>query len=110
MIKATYWLAAIAPSLPFVIIYLAYRRTLLGKKLTVQQVMVRKQVFDSYMNALGKSGTASGKPLTPQDVVEALFNLYYYWGSYAFGIGLNVVITIIMSAAILTKAKVPLCL
>ncbi len=108
MIKLIYWFAAIVPSLPFLIIYLAYRRTLLGKRLTVQQVMVRKNVFESYLSAFGKSDKASGKPLTPQDVVQALFNLYYHWGSYAFGIGLSMVITVIMTAAILTKAKVPL--
>ncbi|HWZ43867.1 MAG TPA: hypothetical protein VNW97_10335 [Candidatus Saccharimonadales bacterium] len=103
-----YWCAAILPSLPFVIIYLAYRRTLLGKRLTVQQVMGRQNVIQSYLSAFGKADADNGKPLTPGDVVRTLFNLYYHWGSYAFGITLNVVITIIMSAAILTKAKVPL--
>lgn len=103
-----YWLAAILPALPYVVLYLAYRRTLQGKKLTVQQVMVRQNVFTSYLSAFGKSDAASGKPLTPQDVVETLFNLYYHWGSYAFGIALNVVITTIMSGAILSQAGVPL--
>lgn len=112
MIKLTvgllYWLAAIVPSLPFLLIYLAYRRTLMGKRLTVQQVMVRKNVFQSYLSAFGKSDLASGRPLTPEDVVRTLFNLYYHWGSYAFGIALNMAVTLIMSVAILSKAKVPL--
>lgn len=108
MAKFLYWLAAILPSLPFLLIYLAYRRTLLGKRLTVQQVMVRKNVLESYFNALGKSNEASGKPLTAEDVVQFLFNLYYHWGSYAFGIGLNMAVSCILSIAILSKAGVPL--
>src|SRR5579884_2614145 len=94
-----YWLAAILPSMPFLLIYLAYRRTLLGKRLTVMQVMVRKNVFESYLNALGKSNTTKGKPLTAEDVVKALFNLYYHWGSYAFGISVNMAVSCIMTAA-----------
>lgn len=108
MAKFLYWLAAILPSLPFLLIYLAYRRTLLGKRLTVQQVMVRKNVLESYFNALGKSNQASGKPLTAEDVVQFLFNLYYHWGSYAFGIVLNMAVSCILSIAILSKGGVPL--
>jgi hypothetical protein len=108
MTTTIYWLTAILPSLPFLLIYLAYRRTLLGKRLTVQQVMVRKNVFESYLNALGKSNKARGKELTPEDVVKALFNLYYHWGSYAFGISVNMAVSCILITAILTKAGVPL--
>jgi hypothetical protein len=108
MANTLYWLAAILPSAPFLLIYLAYHRTLLGKRLTVQQVMVRKNVLASYLNALGKADSANDKPLTPEMVVETLFNLYYHWGSYAFGIAVNMVVTCILSIAILSKAGVPL--
>jgi hypothetical protein len=106
--RTLYWLAAVLPSLPFLLIYLAYRRTLSGKRLTVLQVMVRKNVLKSYLNALGKSSKTENKPLTAEDVVQTLFNLYYHWGSYAFGIAVNMVVSCILCAAILSKAGVPL--
>jgi len=100
------WLVVALSAAPFVLIYLAYRRILLGKRFTVQQVLSRKDVFESYLRAFGLKDASATKQ--PKDVVEELFNLYYHWGSYAFGIALNVLITITVTACIFVRAGVHL--
>jgi len=109
----SYWLVAIAAGSPFALLYCAYRRTLLGKRLTVQQVMIKKGVFKSYLDAFGLSNRLAAnteRVATPQQVVEELFNLYYHWGSYAFGVVMNVVIVTLAVVCTLLHAKVPLAL
>lgn len=107
-----YWLVVSASGLPFVIIYLAYRRILLSKRVAVQQVMARKGVFESYLKAFGRTDlSATSKEagvLTQKNVVECLFNLYYSTGSYLFGIAMNLAVSIGVTACIAAWAKIPL--
>ena len=103
-----HWLIVALSAVPFVLIYLAYRHILLGKRFTVQQVMSRKGVFESYLKAFGLTDASATKQ--PNDIVDALFNLYYQWGSYALGIALNVLITITVTACIFVRAGVQLAL
>jgi hypothetical protein len=102
-----YWLAAAAPALPFLVLYMAYRRTLLGKRFTVQQVMVRKGVLTSYLNVFGRTdASAEKKDVEPNEVVDALFNLYYHWASYGFGLVLNIVITTAITVCMFIRAGI----
>jgi len=104
-ITLVHWLIVALSAVPFVLIYLAYRYILLGKRFTVLQVMSRPDVFESYLKAFGLTdASATKKPKEPTDVVDDLFNLYYRWGSYALGIALNVLITITVTACIFVRA------
>jgi hypothetical protein len=107
-ITLVYWLIIALSAVPFVLIYLAYRHILLGKRFTVLQVMSREDVRSSYLRAFGRTDASPPKQLNPKEIVDDLFNLYYQWGSYAFGIALNVLITIIVTACIFAGEGVPL--
>jgi len=103
------WLAVMATGLPFVMIYFAYRRTLLGKRVMAQQVMAQEGVLESYLNTFGRTAiSSSGQNLSAKDVVDALFNFYYSTGSYLFGIAMNVLVAIGVSTCIAVAAHVPL--
>jgi hypothetical protein len=103
------WLAVMATGLPFVMIYFAYRRTLLGKRVMAQQVMAQEGVLESYLNAFGRTAiSSSGQNLSANDVVAALFDFYYSTGSYLFGIAMNVLVAIGVSTCIAVAAHVPL--
>jgi hypothetical protein len=93
------------PTIPFILLYLAYLRILQGKRRTVQQLFSQSEVFESYVRAFGLKDT---KQPTPGSVVDALFNLYYHWGSYAFAIFPNVLIAITVTACVLVRAGLPL--
>ena len=114
LITLLYWCIATLPALPFVIIYLAYRRILRIKLLTIQQVMRSREVWESYLNSFPLTTVLTDiqakKSNTEKSdaIVAALFELYYQWESYAFGIALNVLIAIIVTASILSRQQLPL--
>jgi hypothetical protein len=109
MALIVYWLAVLATGLPFVMIYFAYRRTLLGKRLMAQQVLAQEGVLESYLNAFGRTALASpGQNPSAKEVVDALFNFYYSTGSYLFGIGMNLLVAIGVSICIAVAAHIPL--
>lgn len=103
------WLAVIATGLPFAMIYLAYRRTLLGKRMLAQQVMAQEGVLESYLNAFGRTAiSSSGQNPTAKEVVDTLFNFYYSTGSYLFGIAMNLLVATGVSTCIAVAANIPL--
>src|SRR5215469_1630752 len=109
MALIVYWLAVIATGLPFVMIYVAYRRTLLGKRVIAQQVMSQEGVLESYLNAFGRAAiSSSGEKPSAQEVVDTLFNFYYSTGSYLFGIAMNLLVAIGVSTCIAVAAHIPL--
>lgn len=101
-----YWLIVALSAVPFVLIYLAYRHILLGKRFTVLQVMSREDVRYFYLRVFGRTDASQPKQPNPKEIVDDLFNLYYQWRSYAFGIALNVLITIIVTACIFAREGV----
>lgn len=109
MALAVYWLAVISTGLPFVMIYVAYRHTLLGKRVMAQQVLAQEGVLESYLNAFGRTAISySEKAPSPKDIVDTLFNFYYSTGSYLFGIGMNLLVAIGVSTCIAVAAHIPL--
>lgn len=109
MALIVYWLAVIATGLPFVMIYFAYRHTLLGKRVMAQQVMAQEGVLESYLNAFGRTAiSSSGENPSAKEVVDTLFNFYYSTGSYLFGIAMNLLVAIGVSTCIAVAAHIPL--
>lgn len=100
------WIIAFLPGLIFVLMYLAYRRVLFGKLLTVRQVMAQQGVLDSYLNVFRQR--SGNDHHDPDRLVKELFDLYYHWRSYAFGLALNVAITLIAVLCILAHQGLPL--
>jgi len=100
------WIISLLPGLIFVLMYLAYRRVLFGKLLTVRQVMAQQGVLDSYLNVFRQRNSDDHRD--PERLVKELFDLYYHWRSYAFGLALNVAITLIAVLCILAHQGLPL--
>lgn len=101
-----YWVVVSAVGLPFVMIYLAYRRILFSKRVTVQQVMARRGVLQSYLKAFDR--TAPDTTETQEKIVKLIFNLYYSTGSYLFGIAMNLMVSIAVTACIGVWVGLPL--
>lgn len=96
-----HWVVAILPVIPFGLAFLAYRRTLSAKRVTVLQVMRRPGVVNSYTSVFGREGQDSESGATPELCVQKLFDLYYNWRSYCYGLGLNAVIIWLATACTL---------
>lgn len=103
---AATWVASFFPGLIFVLMYLAYRRVLFGKRLTVRQVLNQQGVLDSYLNAFPQRDVANRRD--PDSLVSEVFDLYYHWRSYAFGLALNVAVTTLAVACTLASQHLPL--
>jgi hypothetical protein len=99
-----YWLLAFAPGLPFLLLYTAYRKTLLHKCAALQNLMSQKGVFDSYQARFGQAGEKR------EQTMLALFNLYYGPTIYSLAVGMNLVVITIGVAIAMIRGGVPIAL
>lgn len=109
-----YWLVSLVPSIPFILIYFAYRHTLKGKRLTILLVMQGNKVFESYVSAfIRPTGSRKNSPphqLNAEGLVDELFNVYYHWRHYGYGIFLTAVTVTCVTAATLKAQGIPVSL
>jgi len=112
LVTAVCWLGVLLPSLPFVVMYLAYRRVLDGKRTTVLKVMSGQRVLELYVKAFraGSQGTGveSNTRNSPEGTVQAFFDEFYHWSSYLYGLFLSLAVVTLVSAAMLNNANLPL--
>jgi hypothetical protein len=99
-----YWSIALAPALPILLIYLAYRKILANKRLALSSLMAQDGVFVCYQKQFGKAGETADK------VVTQLFTLYYGPVTYVLPIIMNVVVIAFGIMIAMVHAKVPFAL
>jgi hypothetical protein len=90
------WAIAVAPSVPYILLYIGHRKNLLNKRDLLNNLMSEEGVFDSYQARFGQAGDKREK------IVAGLFDLYYRAGTYWMAIALNIaVVTIGMAIGII---------
>lgn len=97
---AFYWMLAVAPSLPYVLLYGGYRKNLFHKRDALANLMSQKGVFDSYQARFGRAGD------NREQVVDQLFDLYFRGSSYWLAIGMNVAVVSLGVAIGMARAGV----
>ena len=78
-----YWLLAFVVGSPYPLLILSYRRTLNYKHQTLRSFMNNNSLFAAYVRRFGK------RDGSPNAAVDELFNLTYYWTTYALAVALN---------------------
>lgn len=102
LVNIFYWALAVAPSVPYMLLYASYRRNLFHKRDSLANLMSQKGVFDSYQSRFGRAGDH------PVHIVEELFNLYYRTSAYWLAIGLNVTVITLGVAIGMVRVGVPI--
>jgi hypothetical protein len=104
ILNAVYWLVALAPGIPFMLVYRGYRKILLRKRTALIGVLSQKGVFASYQARFGQAEDGC------QKTVDELFSLYYGPTAYILPISMNVVVVTIGVAIGMMRAGVHLVL
>jgi len=100
--KLFFWCLVVAPSLPYVFLSIAYRRTVAYKRLSIESLMSRHGVFERYITQFGKVGQH------PEDVVQKLFDLTYHPRTYVVAVNFNVAVIAAGTAIALLRAGIAL--
>lgn len=96
------WAIALAPGVPYVLLYIGHRKNLLNKREMLSNLMSQKGVFSAYQARFGK---ASDKP---EKTVSELFDLYYRASTYWTAVALNLAVVTIGMAIGMIRVGVSL--
>jgi len=83
------WAIAVAPGVPYTLLYMGHRKNLLNKRDMLNNLMSEEGVLDSYRARFGQIGDKREK------IVAGLFDLYYRAGTYWMAVVLNMVVVTI---------------
>ena len=87
-----FWALAVAPGVPYTLLYMGHRKNLLNKRVMLSNLMSEEGVFDSYKARFGQIDDKRER------IVGGLFDLYYRAGTYWMAVVLNMVVVTIGTA------------
>jgi hypothetical protein len=93
------WLLVIGPGIPYVFLYMGYKRTLQFKRNSLERLMMQHESFKEYVYRYGAAG-ATGK-----DVIDTIFDLTYNWKTYVLAVVFNILAIVAAMAVVLVRAN-----
>ncbi len=99
------WVIAVAPGVPYILLYMGHRKNLLNKRNMLNNLMSEEGVFDSYQ---ARFGQADEKREKREKIVADLFDLYYRAGTYWMAVALNIVVVTMGMAIGMIRAGISL--
>jgi|SRR6266850_1553503 len=99
------WVIAVAPGVPYILLYMGHRKNLLNKRNMLNNLMSEGGVFDSYQ---ARFGQADEKREKREKIVADLFDLYYRAGTYWMAVALNIVVVTMGMAIGMIRAGISL--
>ena len=96
------WAIAVAPGVPYILLYMGHRKNLLNKRNMLNNLMSEEGVFDSYQARFGQAGDKREK------IVAGLFDLYYRAGTYWMAVAFNMAVVTIGMAIGMIRAGISL--
>jgi len=99
------WVIAVAPGVPYSLLYMGHRKNLLNKRNMLNNLMSEEGVFDSYQ---ARFGQADEKREKREKIVADLFDLYYRAGTYWMAVALNIVVVTMGMAIGMIRAGISL--
>jgi len=96
-----YWAFVLLATLPYPLLYISYRRILVDKRLSIQNLIARHGVVDKYISRFGHVDKQ-------KDPVQKLFDLHYHWRTYFLALTFNVLVVAAAMSAALTRVHIPL--
>src|SRR5260370_10860857 len=99
------WVIAVAPGVPYILLYMGHRKNLLNKRNMLNNLMSEEGVFDSYQARFGQPDEKREKR---EKIVADLFDLYYRAGTYWMAVALNIVVVTMGMAIGMIRAGISL--
>src|SRR5271170_6094740 len=111
---AAYWALALLPTVPFFLVYFAFRNVLDSKKFEIEMLLDRGESLTNYLAAYGGSSEGpeggAGEPRRYQieRIVGQVFRLHYPGSGYVWALTFSSIAVVLLVALAFSFAGLPL--